>query len=144
MTASSSIFFVSLLKNSITRNKKNMFGIGIFSTFSIIIGILIWKLQPWLLELLWETEVLKLLLTASSSRSLRAGVGRDRVSEQRSSCPRPSGHPALLLHHQCCPQQSQHHLDGDPAVQRQPTRAGTDKNYTPMEKKKKINDLDLS
>lgn len=69
-------------------------------------------------------------LTASSSRSLRAGVGRDRVSEQRSSCPRPSGRPALLLHHQCCPQQSQHHLDGDTAVQCQPTRAGTAKRNT--------------
>lgn len=82
-------------------------------------------------------------LTAFSFHSLCAGVGRDRVSEQRSSCPRPSGRPALLLHHQCCPQQSQHHLDGDPAVQRQPTRAGTAKNTPPTLKKKTPTNPDL-
>lgn len=73
-------------------------------------------------------------LTAAFSRSLCTGIGRDRVSEQRSSCPWPSSHPALLLHHQCCPQQSQHHLDGNTTVQCQPTRAGNEK----MQLRKKL------
>lgn len=76
-----------------------------------------------------------MLWTASSSPSLCAGIGRDRVSEQRSSCSWPSSHPALLLHYQCCPQQPQHHLDGDTTVQCQPTWAGTEKTH--LRKKKK-------
>lgn len=86
----------------------------------------------------WVQDYRSISSPASSSRSLRAGAGRDRVSEQRSSCPRPSGRPALLLHHQCCPQHSQHHLDGDTAVQCQPARAGTAKGHSKRMQKAKV------
>ena len=66
-------------------------------------------------------------LSSSSSFlcSVCEGVGRDREPEQYSGSPWPGGHLALLLHHQCCSQQPQHHLDGHTAVQCQPARAGT-------------------
>lgn len=59
------------------------------------------------------------------SCSLCAGAGCDGVPEQYPGGPWPSSRPALLLHHQRCPQQPQHHLDGDTTVQCQPARAGT-------------------
>lgn len=61
----------------------------------------------------------------TSSCSVCAGAGCDGVPEQHPGGPWPSSRPALLLHHQRCPQQPQHHLDGDTAVQCQPARTGT-------------------
>lgn len=64
-------------------------------------------------------------LLSPSSCSVCAGARCDGVPEQYPGGPRPSSRPALLLHHQRCSQQPQHHLDGDTTVQCQPARTGS-------------------
>lgn len=48
--------------------------------------------------------------------SVCSGPWCDSVPEQHPGGPWPGGHPAVLLHHQRCPQQPQHHLDGDTPI----------------------------
>lgn len=69
----------------------------------------------------------------SVSCSECAGPRCDRVPEQHPGGPGSAGSAALLLQHQRRPQQPQHHLDGDPAVQRQPAGAGWSRPSAPSQ-----------
>lgn len=68
-----------------------------------------------------------MLTIPPSPCSVCAGAGCHGIPEQHPGGAGPGGRPALLLHHQRSPQQPQHHLDGDTAVQRQPARTGNSK-----------------